>query len=348
MLQRLVKQFDNHILSASELGYWLRRANKKVSLSQRMSRVLVGTITILSVMLFVYELIAVQLNIDIWQQIQLRSPRDLTPLLIFVGITLVLWAFMLPYQRARILAQQVVARDKTNKLIWEMIVLTGVDARTYVRAKWWTITRMVAPQFLPSAIIRASVVAFVVGELSRASTAVSALRYPVLGVYLDSPTVLDILLLGVLTVLLTYLSIPRMIAGNLDTMLDFPRHGNTWGNWTLRGGVSCLEFVVTLLVPLTIFSLMVVTQSDWRILLLVGMVLWTAIDNGLVITGQLALYALRGMGDNYFLPPNAGLVILVLGLALPIIAARTWWTLMLLERTAQRHQLVAAKDAVST
>jgi hypothetical protein len=341
MLQRIVKQFDNHTLTAFELRYWSKRAHFVVSRWGWVSRVFVGTATILSLMLFVYELIAVQFNINIWEQVRVQLPRNLPHLLAMSGLMLIVFAFMLPYQRARTFTRQVIARDKTNQLAWELIVLTGVDARSYVRAKWWTITKMLAPQFLPTAIIRASLIAFLVGEISRAG-AWSQLAFR--GGFLDSPTVPDILLIGVLTVLMTYTGVPRLVAGALDDMLDFPRHGNTWWGWTVRGGVSFLEFVVTLLVPILILALIFVFQRDWTLLWVVGMVMLTALDNGTTITIQLAIYLFWSNASAYILLlPHAGWVLLIVVLSLPIVAARMWWTMRLLERTAQRYGLVGAK-----
>lgn len=342
MFRTLLNRFDNQTLTSSELRYWAKRATYGQSRFWRMvQNVFVGTIAALSALLFVYELIAVQLNFDFWQYVNFQLPRNSPiPLLFTAAIVFVVSAYSLPFTRTRMLVRQVIARDKTRKDGWEMIVLTGVDSRSYVRAKWWTVMRMIAPQMLPSAIIRAGLVAFIVGELSRNGAFMLMIVWgnnPI-----SSPSVWDILLLGVLSLILPFLALPGAVIGSIDDMLDFPRHGNTWWNWTLRGFVSALEGLITFGIIIILFITLTLMTSNVLVLLLVAVVLWTAVDNGLTVTGLLALYTFfnPGMAPIIALFDNAGMVIMIILLSLPLVALRAWARLKLAERTGQRHGLV--------
>ncbi len=342
MLNRILHRFDNHILTATELRLWSGRAQyHAASRVQWLSRVFVGTMTVLSLLLFVYECFAVWFNIDLLHITTLSiTRRFLLQTLILGGFAAFLAAYAIPLQRTRVLARQIIARDKSKRDRWELITLTGVDARSYVRAKWWTIMRMIAPQLIPAAIIRAGVFTFAVGELTRAIANSTAARFPNSG-FIDSPSPFDILVIGVLSVLLTFSLLPSLAAGSVDDMLDSPRYGNTWWGWFGRGAVSLIEFITAMLLITVVLAVVFVTQQDGMTLLLIGMFLWTAIDNGWTITGQLA-------ASVYFFSPyqppiillDAGQVVLIVLLTLPFVVWRAWIRLKMAEWTAQRYQLV--------
>ncbi|NWF71104.1 MAG: hypothetical protein HXY40_18630 [Chloroflexi bacterium] len=248
-------------------------------------------------------------------------------------------AYSSSFRQMSLLTTMLVARDKQSSVVWEMVVLTGVDARTYVRAKWWALLRVILPGMWRPALIRAGGLAFVVGELSRQDA------FTRFGAgYVDAPSVFDLLVLVALSFVLTYAQAPLWAATNLDAQLDSQRHGNSWwGTFQRRllllGSVALLGF--GLLVGMFV-GLRGALASEW--MLLVAFLCLTALDGGFIISLQLPLYIFVRFNTAFTPPvPLPSAQILLIGLlSLLLVALLTAFFLRMAQWTAGRYQLLPA------
>ncbi|MFN8375705.1 MAG: hypothetical protein U0694_22895 [Anaerolineae bacterium] len=345
-MQSILKQFNNDAFTSTELRLWAVQKRIRVSRWSWVSQILISMATALSIGLFVYELYAIATNFNVWQYVTIPIPRrSLLPLLLPLITALIASAYVVPYQQARLMARQLIARDKSRKDSWELLVLTGIDAQAYIRGKWWTILRLVAPKLIPSAIIRAGMMAFIVGEASRV-IALSELSLYGAGT-IKTPTLLDMLLLVGLSMLLTFSGLPIAVAGSLDDALELPRHGGNMLRWTLRRAVGFLELATMALVVLGVMSALFVLTQNGVVLLFAGLLIWTVFDNGFVLSALLAtnLYLFANLTTTRNLLPGTPEILLLVLLALPLMALRVAFRLYMARRTAQRYGLV--KNAAS-
>nr|PZN52642.1 MAG: hypothetical protein DIU68_14155 [Chloroflexota bacterium] len=97
-------------------------------------------------------------------------------------------------------ANTIVREKETNN--WEMLVLTGVDARRIVRGKWWAALRVSWPAWLRLLPLRAGLSVFIGAELSRVTSAYMATFAP--GQTVIPPHPVSILLVPVLLLVFSF------------------------------------------------------------------------------------------------------------------------------------------------
>jgi hypothetical protein len=328
---------DHQPLVSAELKYWAR-AQPATRGWKRYLNLLLGWWTLLvSLLLFISEFVRALLGSDLnIVPYQLRWLMGIYALLAFVF-------YSTPWNRAQRLALRMIGRDKSKAHNWELIVLTGVDARTYVMAKWWVLVRTTFPTLLYAGLVRAGAVTFLVAEFTRSMSA-TVIRYSS-SYSVFPPSAGDILMLGLLSVLLTFVGMPSMMALQLDNMLNAPRNGGLWWAALLRGVLFfCGGIVLFITLSMLIASLSRVTGNP-LVSLMIGAAVLTSFDNGFIITGQLAVFAYTYnlSVPTYFAELDAINTLLIVLLSLPLTVFSLWFWLGMAEWTAQRYHLVARK-----
>jgi hypothetical protein len=157
------------------------------------------------------------------------------------------------------------------------------------------------------------------------------------------PSAVDILLVGVLSLLFTYIQLPGTAARYLEGAMDSRRNGNTALGSFLRTMVT-IGMVMTLFVGTVIF-LRFQSQifDNMSVTVFLGMLMFTIIDNGFILTIQLAAFTylnVRYQSLESMLTLEAGQVVLLTLLILPVTAGITWFWLRMAEWTARRYELV--------
>jgi hypothetical protein len=339
-LKRLIARLDQQPLFTFEwqvaqrqipvIGKWTRRFNLMVA----------WWVVLMSIVLFLSELIRALLGGDL--NIVPYSNRWLMG----VYALLALIFYTTPLRLGQTVAQQMIGRDKSKPENWEMIVLTGIDARTYVLAKWWRIVRGLLPTILYTGIVRAGAVTFLVAEFTR-SLAASAQGNSASGVIVYPPGAFDILVVGLLSLMFPYIQLPGLAARYVESTLDSRRNGNTVLGVFMRNMIMFSVGIFVIIGATFLLSIEARLFNNISLTLVLGMFLLTVVDNGLVITGQLAAFTYvnaRYVSFDTLLTIDVGQVLLIVLLILPVTVGITQFWLQMAERTAQRYELVPAEQ----
>ncbi|MBI1281418.1 MAG: hypothetical protein GC179_25045 [Anaerolineaceae bacterium] len=140
--------FPENAIKRAELIYQ-RRAEKRPRAWRRWLNVLVKWVTITIVIIFVATLLLASI-----------TQRDPTPIFSLLGpLPALLILFTVFYDIAlmfRTIASGAnsISREREGQT-WEMLVLTGVNARQIVRGKWWATVQKQFPRYLMLSFIRA-------------------------------------------------------------------------------------------------------------------------------------------------------------------------------------------------
>ncbi len=236
-IKRLINRLDQNPLVSVEQRIWRRQLGTPTGRQRWLNLLLGWTTVVLSIVLYVSELIRALLGSDLN-----TVPRNAQWLMGAYAL-LALIFYTTPWRQGQRLAQEMIARDKSRPQSWELVVLTGIDARSYVLAKWWALVRALSPALLYTGIVRAGAVTFLVAEFTRSLAANSRMFSGNVIVY--PPNALDILIVGILSIVLTYTGLPGVCAVYIDNALDSRRNGNSWWGSFMR---NTLTFVVGVIV----------------------------------------------------------------------------------------------------
>jgi hypothetical protein len=330
-IRRFIDKLDNQPLVSTELRHWARPQAPVSKGWRRSINLLLGWATLLiSIILFLSEMLRDDLTIVPYE---VRWLMGVYALLAFVF-------YSTPWNRSQRLALRMIGRDKGKAANWELIALTGVDARTYVFAKWWVLLRTTFPMLLYAGVVRAGAVTFLVAEFTR-SGAANVLRFSN-NIVVYPPVAFDILMLGLLSVLLTFVGMPSLMALQLDTNLNAPRYGGIWWVSLVR---AILIFCGTIVLLVGAASLVVNssrTSNNPLLSIMLGTALLTSFDNGLIVTAQLAAFTFvyGQRAPDLFMQLDGGSVLLIVLLSLPLTAFSTWFWLRMAEWSARRYHLV--------
>lgn len=254
-------------------------------------------------------------------QINLLEPlKAVNFLLIVMVIAAVVWHFLLMF-RTLALAANSISREKQAQT-WEMLVLTGIDARQIVRGKWWATVQKQVLQYGLLAILRAGAVIWFAY-----SQGVPFRYYQ--GAIVLLPGAIEIVLAAVLITLFTLLNllftaacgVMGSAASGRGTTAMLRGLGNRLA-LTLGPVVIVVFLMIRLNLPTTPF-LEVALRS-----------IVTLADNG--VTFGIEMVALDYQYQDYETASTTGFTLVAALVSLGLYAALTWFMLRWGERQAVR------------
>lgn len=261
-------------------------------------------------------------------QINLLEPLKMVNfvLVVMVFVT-VIWHFLLMF-RTLALAANSISREKQAQT-WEMLVLTGIDARQIVRGKWWATVQKQALQYGLLAILRAGAVIWFAY-----SQGVPFRYYQ--GAIVLLPGAIEIVLAGVLISLFTFLNLLFTAACGVMGSAASGR-GTTA---MLRGLGNRLALTLG---PVVIFAFIMIRlqfpTSPYLEVALRSLV--TLADNG--VTFGIEMVALDYQYQDYESTSTIGFTLVAALVSIVAYAALTWFTLWWAERQAVRAMASSAQ-----
>ncbi|MFN8375706.1 MAG: hypothetical protein U0694_22900 [Anaerolineae bacterium] len=334
--QRIIANLNQLPLFTFEWHLLQRRTAAPQGWRRWINLLLGWSVLLLSIVLYLSELLRALLGGD------LNIVPYAARWLMGIYALLALLVYTTPMRRAQTLAAQIIARDKSKPENWELLLLTGVDARSYVRSKWWLLLRAMLPALLYAGIVRAGAVTFLVAEFTRSLAANSA-RFSV--ITFVPPSALNILVLGLLSILMPYVGALNSAALSLDNVLDSRRNGNSWWGAFMRGAVIISGTSVIFLCGVFSVTILGAVMRDSMLTLLIALWSLTVLDNGFTVSGLLAAYAYsyNRLPMDSFSQLDFRHVLLLVVAALPFILLSAWFWLKMAEWTVRRYGLVGAR-----
>ncbi len=255
-----------------------------------------------------------------------------TLLVIFTG----LYHFLLMF-RTLALGANSITREKTGKT-WEMLVLTGVDARQIVWGKWWATVLRQWRQYALLGVLRAGVIAWLGGSASRILASIyTSYGYTYGDLQTVLPSALDVLAAGLVVFLLTLAN------------LGFTAACGVLASSETRSGALALARAVATRLTILFVALMILMLpsvildlagwwldrvqlgSNFSLMDVLSRTSITLLDNGASLGSELVAYRL---GNTSGSTPSA-LAAAILSLA--IYGVMTWGLLRMAQRRAVRH-----------
>ncbi|MBI5668127.1 MAG: hypothetical protein HZC41_08965 [Chloroflexi bacterium] len=237
--------------------------------------------------------------------------------------------------RALALAANSIARERQGQT-WDMLVLTGIDARQIVLGKWWATVRQLWRQYALLAVLRAGVIVWMAGSTSRVFTYiyVSGTSYYLGTADFTLPAPLDLLLAGVVVGALTLAN------------LAFTAAVGVAASGEARSGALALARAIFMRAALLIVAAFLLLWLAGMLALasfpaaeLPSRIAGLLLDNGAGLAGELAIYR-----SAYYGLASAGVVLPTALLGLIAYALLTWAVLMLAQRRAVRLRALPPVD----
>jgi hypothetical protein len=333
----------NHI-GEVESRYQARMLRQRRGWLAWIGRRLVDAALIVAIFLALLSIVAGILRVD-------TTPfeNQIPLLLIFPPITAVILHFSLLF-RALAYSSNSITREQQSQS-WDLLVLTGVDARQIVRGKWVATVRNLWPAFLRLGILRACIILWLGSIWLRpfASYAYTPdeFRYIL-------PSVFDYLLSFGFVIFITACNLLFTAASGVFASARHRSSGVSLARSIgTRWGVIALLLIAAALV-IFVLSRMFFAYTYNNLLSyifqVISLTLASMLDNGSVLGGSVVLTRLSYGSDYsepysfiaYALPVMIGLTLLYLGL--------TYWLLRRTERYLVRQGVLppGARPAVST
>ncbi|MCA0454105.1 MAG: hypothetical protein LCI00_09050 [Chloroflexi bacterium] len=148
---RLSSFFPNSAITRAERTYQQRSAKPARSWRRWVNRAVIGLALIFSLVMFGGLVIG---------SLTQRDPTPIfdtlrLPAILLIAFTLI-YHFYLLFQTTSLAANSI-AREKEAQT-WDLLVLTGVDARQIVRGKWWATVQQQIPQYWLLGLLRVGTV----------------------------------------------------------------------------------------------------------------------------------------------------------------------------------------------
>lgn len=229
--------------------------------------------------------------------------------------------------RALALGANSIARERQGQT-WDMLVLTGIDARQIVLGKWWATVRQLWRQYALLAVLRAGVIVWMAASTSRLITFiyVSSSSYYLGTASFSLPAPLDLLLAGVIVFALTLANLAFTAAVGVSASGE------------ARSGALALVRAIFMRAALLIVAAFLLLWLSGMVSLLSfpaaefpGRVASLLLDNGASLAGELAMYR-----SDYYGLVSANAVLPTALLGLVAYALLTWAVLELAQRRAVR------------
>ncbi len=259
-----------------------------------------------------------------------RIAEALNPLPNLLMLFTVYYHFYLMFQTIA-LAGNSITREKEAQT-WEMLVLTGIDARQIVRGKWWATVRRQIPRYLLLCILRAGATA------ALAITLLSVFNYR--SIYYQSqiqlPHPVTILVVGLFAGALTFANLGLSTACGVMSSAVSRRSTLAIARGFANQIVISIVPVTAILLLFTRLRLGAVGGATYQFFSMLALGILSAIDNGFILLSTpLNLEYVNNAKDNYspIAPFTLDWVIGAL-LALAFYSLLIWFALWRAEKNA--------------
>jgi len=212
------------------------------------------------------------------------TKRDASPIgqklgvltVIFVAYV-VIWHFSLMF-RTLALAANSIAREKQSGS-WDLLVLTGVDARQIVRGKWWATIQQQIPHYVRLGLLRACAAIYWIATNSRAFLyAVYTPYYGWPNVNIVLPEPIGILLAGIIVFIFTIVNLFFTAACGIQASAQTQRPASAL-IWSIVGRFT-VPFIPLLFILCLVIAGPLRYSTSNSLAAVLGGTSMTLIDNG--------------------------------------------------------------------
>jgi hypothetical protein len=241
-----------------------------------------------------------------------------------IGVVIMLH-FRRMFQTLSQSTHSIIRERQSNK--WDLLILTGIDARKLVLGKWWATVRYMGRYYIVLGVLRAVLVIWI-GRHRNYFYSYYTVIQP--NVAVITPTLWQMLLSGTIVFLLAIANLLFTAACGVSA---FNKHG---GVALARAIATRLFILIGTVITLGLISQLIYTLSYQNDAASIGAIsLITLLDNGVVVGSQLATYSLSNYNPAYGSGVETGLKVFLPAavLALIIYALLTW----ILLRSAQNQ-----------
>ncbi len=289
LLDRVATYFPANVIARHELIYQQRASGQGRRWVRRLGRMMLIAGIVMSMILFWGIFIGLLLNRDA-QTIGERL--EIGVILLSAGA--LVWHFVLMFQTLS-LAVNSVARERQNNT-WEMLILTGIDARQIVRGKWWATVQSQWRNYLLLGLLRVGAMVWLCYAGSQSMT----FYYP----DYTPPSALNILLAGIIIVILTMANLGFTAACGVLGGVEARRSMTGMVRAVLIRTLSLI--LLALVIPLGLAALRLPFGTAWYSTDLPNIAAYTVlptsftlVDNGLTLTEQLCDTLLGSIAIGY-------------------------------------------------
>ncbi len=309
--------FTRNPIAQAEIAYQQRTGRER-----RWWRWLVRGVTLLAValalILYGGELAGVLLQ------------RDPTPITSTLGVGVVLLLifttalhFLLLFRALALGANSITREAQGNT--WELLVLTGLDARQIVLGKWWATVRRLWRAYALLALLRASAAVWMSASSTRLIMVVSASGgFVVGGAEFQPPTVAHLLAAGLIVAALTMANL--IFTAACGVLASSEARSGAWALARALG--SRVVLLVAASSVLLVLTIMLWNSPLTLLAELITRVASTLLDNGLTLASELIAYR-----SSYYFGTDTSLYVLAAGvLSVGAYGLLAWSLLMAAQR----------------
>ncbi|MCB9454424.1 MAG: hypothetical protein H6671_00390 [Anaerolineaceae bacterium] len=324
--------FTHSAIMYAECRFQERNAAQPGRLRRWLGRGVMNLTLVISLVLFGGEIAGALLY---------RDPTPISdafgPLTAFAAAVVMTLHFVLMFQTLSLSANSI-AREKL-KQTWEVLILTGIDARTVVLGKWWATVRRMGRQYLLLGLLRACIIGWVGAATTRSLYAYYASAYG--GVNRITPPGLSYFLLLVLVVMVFTLA-------NLGFTAACGVAASAQSRQPVMALIRAFAIRTGFLVGTSLALGLLVAQFqiyffvagvNGELFGVLPLVVVGLVDNGATSAMTLVSYGTPGV--------QAGAILLMVLMTLALYGGLTWFMLRQAEKQAVKHQALRRPRAMS-
>lgn len=324
--------FTHSAIMYAECRFQERNAAQPGRLRRWLGRGMMNLTLVISLVLFGGEIAGALLY---------RDPTPISdafgPLTAFAAAVVMTLHFVLMFQTLSLSANSI-AREKL-KQTWEVLILTGIDARTVVLGKWWATVRRMGRQYLLLGLLRACIIGWVGAATTRSLYAYYASAYG--GVNRITPPGLSYFLLLVLVVMVFTLA-------NLGFTAACGVAASAQSRQPVMALIRAFAIRTGFLVGTSLALGLLVAQFqiyffvagvNGELFGVLPLVVVGLVDNGATSAMTLVSYGTPGV--------QAGAILLMVLMTLALYGGLTWFMLRQAEKQAVKHQALRRPRAMS-
>lgn len=271
--------------------------------------------------------------------------RDAAPIADTLGVSVVLLLifttalhFMLMY-RALALTANSITRE-TQGSTWELLVLTGLDARQIVLGKWWATVRRLWRAYAVLALLRACMAVWFSSFAARQSAVIGMSGgFVYIEVNYTPPTVLRLLAAGLIVTALTMVNL--VFTAACGVLASSEARSDAWARARAMG--SRVVLLIAAMFVLLILSVVLWNSPLTLLAELTTRIASTLLDNGLSLVGELATNQPDYLGGD-----AGGYAVLAGVLSVGAYGLLAWSLLMAAQRRLIRRQALPPKSRSET
>jgi hypothetical protein len=284
--------------------------------------------------------------------------RDPEPINRFIGVGAMLpfgfvlfLHFALMFRTLSLSANSIAREKQANN--WDILVMTGINARQIIRGKWWATVRGMWRAYLLLAVLRAAVIIWYGAYMSRTSTyglVYFYQNYSPTPITIQAPTLLHFLGAALAVFAFTMVNLPFTAACGISAISARARNSALVLARAISTRLLLILGVSIGMLAIFYFMWARLFQSNYELWAIINQISVFAqgvgislLDNGVTIPQELVIYRT----DQYFDYQRESLVWIIL-ISLVIYGLFTWMLLRLAEWLAVRQNaLPPLRHAIS-